>query len=102
MWAIFKIFTEFATILLLSYVLFLFWLWGMWDSSSPTLEGEVLTTGPQGKSLSAWLQAKHSDGKNGTEREASTQNWETLANEHAALVIHGLLEETEKSERSYS
>ena len=40
------------------------------------------------KSLSAWLQAKHSDGENGAEREASTQNWEILANEHAALVIY--------------
>lgn len=27
-------------------------------------------------------------GQNGAEREASTQNWEILANEHAALVIY--------------
>ena len=35
MWTIFKVFTEFVTILLLAYVL-VFWLLGMWDLSSPT------------------------------------------------------------------
>ena len=35
MWTIFKVFIEFVTILLLSYVL-AFWLLGMWDLSSPT------------------------------------------------------------------
>ena len=35
MWTIFKVFIEFVTILLLFYVLS-FWLWGMWDLSSPT------------------------------------------------------------------
>ena len=34
MWAIFKLFIEFVTILLLFYVLF-FWPRGMWDLSSP-------------------------------------------------------------------
>ena len=33
MWTIFKVFTEFVTILLLFYVL-VFWLWGMWNLSS--------------------------------------------------------------------
>ena len=58
MWTIFKVFIEFVTILLLFCVL-VFWLGGMWDLSSPTrdqtippaLEGEILTTGPPGKSL---------------------------------------------------
>ena len=35
MWTIFKLFSEFVTILLLFYALF-FWLWGMWDLSSLT------------------------------------------------------------------
>ena len=35
MWAIFKVFTEFVTILLLFYVL-VSWLQGTWDPSSPT------------------------------------------------------------------
>ena len=35
MWTIFKVFIEFVTILLLSYVL-VFWLRGMWNLSSPT------------------------------------------------------------------
>ena len=35
MWAIFKVFIEFVTILLLFYVL-IFWPRGMWDLSSPT------------------------------------------------------------------
>ena len=34
-WTIFKVLTEFVTILLLFYVL-AFWPWGMWDLSSPT------------------------------------------------------------------
>ena len=57
-WTILKVFIEFVTILLLFYVL-VFWLWSMWDLSSltrdqictPALEGEVLNTGPPGKSL---------------------------------------------------
>ena len=61
----FKVFIEFVTILCLFYVYVLvFWLLGMWDRGSPTrdgthphpspplLEGEVLTTGQPGKSLS--------------------------------------------------
>ena len=60
MWTIFfKVFIEFVTILLLFYVL-VFWPRGIWDLSSrpgieptpPALEGEVLTTGLPGKSLS--------------------------------------------------
>ena len=54
---IFKVFTEFVTILFLFNVL-VFWLRGMWDLSSPgiklaapALEGEVLTTGEPGMSL---------------------------------------------------
>ena len=57
MWTAFKVFIEFVTILLLFYIL-LFWPWGTWDLSSLTrdqtrtssLEGEVLTTGPPGRS----------------------------------------------------
>ena len=57
MWITLKVFSEFVTILLLFYVL-VFWLRGMWDLNSgprikPTLtalEGEVLATGPTGKS----------------------------------------------------
>ena len=51
MWTIFKVFIEFVTILFLFYV---FWPRGMWDLIEPAslaLEGEVLTTGPPGKSL---------------------------------------------------
>ena len=52
-----KVFIEFVAILLLFYVLG-FSLWGMWDLRSltkepihtPSLKGEVLTTGPPGKS----------------------------------------------------
>ena len=60
MWTIFKIFTEFVTILLLFYVLD-FWLQGVWDLSFPTndwtkpapsaLGGKVLTTGLPGDPL---------------------------------------------------
>ena len=60
MWTIFKLFIEFVTILLLCHVL-VFWPRGLWDSQrldrgsnldpTPALEGEVLTTGPPGKSL---------------------------------------------------
>ena len=55
---VFKVFIEFVTILLLFYVLE-FWPRGMWDLNYLTsdqtctpsaLEGEVLTTGPPGKS----------------------------------------------------
>ena len=35
MWTIFKVFIEFVTILFLFYAL-VFWLWGMWDLTSPT------------------------------------------------------------------
>ena len=51
MWAIFKVFIEFVSKLLLFCV---FWPRGMWDlieSASLALEGEVLTTGPPWKSL---------------------------------------------------
>ena len=58
MWTIFKVLNESVTILLVFHVLF-FWLQGMWDLSSqpgteptfPALEGDILTTGPPGKSL---------------------------------------------------
>ena len=58
MWTIFKVFIEFITILLQSYVLF-FWPRGMCDLSSLirieisllALESEVLTPGSLGKSL---------------------------------------------------
>ena len=54
-----KVFIEFVTIFILFYVLD-FWGQGRWDLSSQpgiepatlALEGEVLTTGPAGKSLS--------------------------------------------------
>ena len=56
MGTIFKVFIESVTILILFHVL-VFWPWGMWDLSFPTrepvpraLEGEVLTSGPPGKS----------------------------------------------------
>ena len=57
MWTIFKVFIEFATVLLLFYVL-VFWLRGMWDLCSPTRDqthtlcigSQVLTTGLQRKS----------------------------------------------------
>ena len=58
-WMTFKVFIEFVTILLLSYVL-VFWPQSMWGLSSltrdrtcvhPTMEGTGLTTGPPGKSL---------------------------------------------------
>ena len=37
MWTIFPVFIESVTILLLFHVL-VFWLWGMWDLSSPTMD----------------------------------------------------------------
>ena len=61
MWTILKVFIEFVTILfafLKKYFGF-FWLRGMWDLNTPTsdqihidpaVEGEILTTGPPGKS----------------------------------------------------
>ena len=58
MWAsLSEVFIEFVTILLLFYVLF-FWPRGIWilahrpgiELTPPALEGEVLTTGPSGKS----------------------------------------------------
>ena len=59
MWTIFKVFIEFVTILLLFSV---FWFFGCKacgilapqpgiEPALPALEGEVLTTGPPGKSL---------------------------------------------------
>jgi len=64
-WTIFKVLIEFATILLLFYVL-VFWTQGMWDLSSPqgiepkppALEGKVLPTGPPGKSLNISFSSK--------------------------------------------
>ena len=58
MWTTLKVFIEFATTLLLFYVL-VFWQRGMWDLPSligvqhtpPAVEGEVSTTGSPGKSL---------------------------------------------------
>ena len=59
MWTVFKVSIEFVTTLLLFYVLdFFFWLQSLWYLSSPTRDqtcvlcigGEVLTTGPPGKS----------------------------------------------------
>ena len=63
MWTIFKVFIEFVTILLLFYV---FWLFGHEtcgilapspgiEPAPPALEGEVLTTGPHGKSQHLYL-----------------------------------------------
>ena len=58
------VFIAFVTILLLFYVL-VFWPWVLWDLSSPTspsslkphtaFEGQVLTTGPPGKSLVCFI-----------------------------------------------
>ena len=58
MWTIFKVFIEFFTTLLLSYVLD-FWPWGMWDLTSLTRNqthtlctgDEAVNTGPSEKSL---------------------------------------------------
>ena len=63
MWAIFKVFIKFVTILLLFYV---FWFFGHEaygilaprpgnEPTPPALEGEVLTTGPPGKSQCSFL-----------------------------------------------
>ena len=57
MWTIFKVFIEFVIILLLFYILD-FWLQGIQilaprpriKPALPTLEGEVLTSGPPAKS----------------------------------------------------
>ena len=62
MWTIFKVFIEFATILLLFYI---FWFFGHkacgilaprpgMEPAPPALEGEALTTGPPGKSLNCF------------------------------------------------
>ena len=67
MWTIFKVFTEFATILLLSYA---FWFFGHEagrilaprpgvELVPPLHEGEVLTIGPPGKSLALSLTFVH-------------------------------------------
>ena len=66
-WAIFKVFIELVTILLLFYVLG-FWPRGMWDLSSrtkdgtapPALEGDILTTGPPVKSSQHFFMAEES------------------------------------------
>ena len=42
MWAICKVFTESATILLLFFMFLVFWLWGMWDLGSPTRDGTFM------------------------------------------------------------
>ena len=60
MWTIFKVFIEFVTILLLFYVL-VFWPRGMWDLSSPTKEGGVLTTGTPGKSHNTLFSGKKTE-----------------------------------------
>jgi len=62
MWTTFKVFIEFVIILHLLHVL-VFRPQGLWDLSSPirdqthipSLEGEVLTTGPPGKSQKGFL-----------------------------------------------
>ena len=62
MWTIFKVFIKFVTILLLFYAL----LFGHeaggilppqpgLEPAPPALEGEVLTTGPPGKSHKFWI-----------------------------------------------
>ena len=63
-WAIFKDFIEFVTILFLVFLFFnvlIFWPQGMWDFSSapPALEGKVLTTTLPGKSLLQRFLRKH-------------------------------------------
>ena len=64
MWTIFKVFIEFVTILLLFFLCFVFLVWRHVGSflpdqglnpHLPALEGEVLTTGPPGKSLLGFL-----------------------------------------------
>ena len=57
MWTILKVFIEFVTVLCLFYVL-VFWPLALQPGLkpvSPALEGEVLPTGPSGKSLSLLL-----------------------------------------------
>ena len=51
MWTVFKVFIEFVTILLLFYVLWDLSYRPWFEPAHPALEGEVLTTGPPGKSL---------------------------------------------------
>ena len=67
-WTIFKVFIELLTILFLFHALvFCFWLWGMWDLSSPTrnqncipaLAGAVLTSGPPRKSQAGCFKLPH-------------------------------------------
>ena len=53
MWATFKAFIEFVTILLLFHVL-VFWLWGMWDLSSPTRDWTCAPYIPR-RSLNHWM-----------------------------------------------
>ena len=52
MWTVFKVLTEFVTILLLSYVL-VFWQQDMWDLSSPTRD-RTLTPYIGRRSLNHW------------------------------------------------
>ena len=66
MWAIFKVFIEFVTILLLFYLLVFLALRHVGSSLSEpgskplssALEGEVLTTGPPGKSQALFQERK--------------------------------------------
>ena len=68
MWALFRVFIEFVTTLLLFYVL-VFWPQGMWDLSSLTgikpapPEGEVSTVDGQGSLCSVILKSMLSQSK---------------------------------------
>ena len=58
MWIIFNVFIEFVTVLLLLFIVWFFSLkicgilasWPGIEPTAPAVEGEVLTTGPPGKS----------------------------------------------------
>ena len=88
MWTIFKVFIEFVTILLLFYVfVFVFGpkacgILAPWPgilSTPPALEGEVLTTGPPGKSLKLDL------GDSLPESSGSSLGWDAISGLKLAL-----------------
>ena len=92
MWTIFKVFIEFAAILLLlfmfwGFLLLLFLPQDMWDPvpwpgielAPSTSEGEILTTGPPGKSLDTLLTIPKGEGPGRSIKYADASTYLSIA-----------------------